>query len=337
MPWWKRKEVPRRGVDLDAQRELEEIRANRRNRFRILVCIDGSDDSYEGLRFAKEIGRGDKCDIILLYVRPIDQGLRSGGLQMRVARENMLEWGLELPGIQYLKRGLEMLIGEGQLADEWKAISSHTDLRGDPLGDNKVEYRNDSGKSIVLKLKTAPGPASGILDQYELGPYNVMIMGKPSRWRGEARALLQAGVVQKVAMLSPCSVLVARERAGKDGFLICSDGTEQCLDAVRRTAVLAQHCGKPLTLMGVASTDEDRGQVDAGLQSARVMLDEMGIETRATVSEVGDPVQHIIETGNDYALITVSDSGKSQLKRFFMGSVAFDIMGGAARSVLNVR
>ena len=203
---------------------------------------------------------------------------------MRVARENMLKWGLELPGIQYLKHGLEMLIAEGQLADEWKEIYSHTDLRGDPLGDNKVEYRNDNGKSIVLKLKTAPDATSGILDQYELGPYNVMILGRPSRWRGKARSLLQAGVVQKVAMLSPCSVLVARERADKDGFLICSDGSEQCLDAVRRTAVLAQLCGRPTTLMGVASTDADRGRIDAGLQSARVLVRTAPVELTVSMN-----------------------------------------------------
>ena len=35
------------------QEELEAVRAERRNRFRMLVCIDGSDASYEGLRFAK--------------------------------------------------------------------------------------------------------------------------------------------------------------------------------------------------------------------------------------------------------------------------------------------
>ena len=84
--------------------EREEIRERRRNRFRILVCIDGTDASYDGIRFAAKIGYRSECDIILLYVRPIDQGLRSGGLQVRVARENMLDWGLELPGIRNLKK-----------------------------------------------------------------------------------------------------------------------------------------------------------------------------------------------------------------------------------------
>ena len=83
-----------------AQEEAKALREWKRNRFRILVSIDGSDESYESLRFAAEIGRGDECDIILLHVRPFDQGLRTGGLQMSVARENMLEWNLEMPGIQ---------------------------------------------------------------------------------------------------------------------------------------------------------------------------------------------------------------------------------------------
>ncbi len=143
------------------QAELEAVRAERRNRFRMLECIDGSDASYEGLRFAAKLADHDACDIILLYVRPIDHGLRTGGLQVRVARENMLDWGLDLPGLSHLKRGLEMLVSAEEMASHWSVAIAHTDTWGDPLGDNKVEYRHQNGKSIVLKLKTAPDPASG--------------------------------------------------------------------------------------------------------------------------------------------------------------------------------
>ena len=60
------------------------------DRFRVLVCIDGSDESYQGLRYAAKIAHGhDDVDIVLCYVRPIDHGMRSGGLQMDVARGNM--------------------------------------------------------------------------------------------------------------------------------------------------------------------------------------------------------------------------------------------------------
>ena len=325
----------------DVQKELDEIRDWRRKRFRILVCIDGSDESYEGLHFASRVGESSECDIILLYVRPIDQGLRSGGLQVRVARENMLEWGLELPGITYLKKGLDLLVGESQLADHWSTTSTHTDVWSDPLGDNKIEYRHESGKSIVLKLKTAPDPASGILDQYELGPYNLMILGAPSRWRGEFKSFWDAGVVQKVAMLSPCSVLVSRGDCATNidgkGHFICTDGTARSLDAVRREAVLASHCGSPISLFSVAPDDEGRGKAEKSVAKAKTMLEKIDIEVAETLTGVGDPTRQIIEAGADYSMIAVSDSEKNWFKRFLVGSVAFNVMGGAQNSVMNVR
>ena len=72
-------------------------------KLRFLVCIDGTDESYRGAHYAAEYG--PEHDICLCYVRPMDRGLRSGGLNVRIARQNMLTWGLELPGIQYLKKG----------------------------------------------------------------------------------------------------------------------------------------------------------------------------------------------------------------------------------------
>ncbi len=47
--------------------------------------------------------------------------------------------------------------------------------------------------------------------------------------------------------------------------------------------------------------------------------------------------EQIVEAGNKHAVIVVSDSGKSRLKRFLVGSVAFGVMGRATTSVLNVR
>ena len=99
------------------------------SRFSILVCIDGSDECYQSLRYAAKMGGGVDADIVLLYVRPTDQGLRSGGLEVRVARENMLKWGIELPGIQYLKKGLDMLKDmEVMSGDDWKEKVIHSDV-----------------------------------------------------------------------------------------------------------------------------------------------------------------------------------------------------------------
>ncbi len=323
----------------EIQADLEASRERRKHRFRILVCVNGTEESYEGIRYAAKIGENEDCDIVLLYVRPIDQGLRSGGLQVRVARENMLDWGLELPGIKFLKHGLNMLVEEEDLEENWTVLSAHTDTWGDPLGDNKVVYRHESGKRIILKLKTAPDPASGILDQYELGPYNMMIMGAPSRWRGEFKSFIDAGVVQKVAMMSPCSVMVARPNGTTNakGHLICTDGTKHSLDSMRREAVFASYSGESVSLLTVAKTDANRPKAERVLEKATEMLQKIDIEVYETHIGVGDPTKEILKAGEGYSVIGVADSGKNWLTRFVVSSVAFNVMGAANTSVLNVR
>ncbi len=324
----------------EERRQMKELAAElerRRKRFRILVCLNGTDDSFAGVKLAADIGRSNECDIILLYVRRIDQGLNSGGLQVRVARQNMLDWGLELPGIEYLRTGLEMLVDEGQLADDWKTMSAHTDVFGDPLGDNKVEYRSPGGRSIVLKLKIAVDVVSGILDQYELGPYNLIITGPPKRWRGELSSFRDPSTVQKVAMLAPCSVLTKRDTGERDGFLICLDGTDPAIVAMQQAAVLANHCREPVTLISVAREKADLPSVKRHLAFATKKLEKRGLNVAATLAPVGDPATEIIAAGREFKLICVADSGKSRIKRFLVGSVAFDVMGGADASVLNVR
>jgi len=322
----------------DRHAEMIEQRELRKGRFRILVCINGTDASYEGLNFAAEIGKKNPCDIILLYVRRIDQGLSSGGLQVRVARQNMLDWGLELPGIGYLRRGYEMLLDQGYMSKDWRSKYSHTDIFGDPLGDNKVEYRSGRQKRIILKLKTAPTVASGILDQYELGPYNLIVMGPPKRWRGEIKSFIEPSSVQKVAMLAPCSVLTVRGSVdNKKGFLICTDGTEHCAKSMKQAAVLADNLKRPITVMSVAKEEAQLSLVKSRLSAAKKQLAEMGIKNVKTIARAGDPVNEVLEIAKRFGMIIVADSGKSRMKRFLKGSIAFNIMGKAPVSVMNVR
>ncbi|MBT3305735.1 MAG: universal stress protein [Alphaproteobacteria bacterium] len=308
------------------------------DRFRILVCIDGSDECYQSLRYAAKLGGGVDADIVLLYVRPTDQGLRSGGLQVRVARENMLKWGIELPGIQYLKKGRDMLKELDVMSgDEWQEEVVHTDVDGDPLGDNKINYVNEQGKMVVLKLKVASDIATGILEQWELGEYDIIILGASSRWKGMARSFWDPAVAEKVAVHAPCSVLVARDLDIGHGHLICTDGSEESMEMVRRDAVLASRCECPISLMSVALDDEDEPKAKENVAKAEKMLNELGIEVEETIIRIGNPVDEIIGMGPDYSLIVMSESSKSGIQRFFMGSVAFKVMENAHNSVLVAR
>ncbi|MFP6710443.1 MAG: universal stress protein [Rhodospirillales bacterium] len=320
-------------TDIDLERLYEERRA----RYRVLVCVDGSDESYRGLEYASQLANNPNSDIILLYVRPIDQGLRSGGLQVRVARENMLSWGLELPGIKYLKKGLEQLMtGEG-MASDWGEKITHTDIEGDPLGDNKIEYTNEGGRSIVLKLKTASTIAAGILDQYELGPYDLIILGDSGSWGGWAKSLWDPAVAEKVAMHAPCSVLVARELARGKGHLLCTDGSDHAMRMVKRSGVVAGKINSHLSVMSVALDVESEPDAQKNVDAAVTELKAMGVEPVNAFTRVGSPFEEIISAGEDYSFIVVGSDGRTGLKRFFMGSVAFKVMEHSKKSVIIVR
>ena len=313
------------------------LKAQRRNRFRILACIDGTDEGFISVRKAARIGCTAECDIIILYVRPIDQGLHSGGLQVRLARQNMMEAGFELPGVSHLRRALEILKSEGLDVSGWVKEAQYQDAFGDPAGDTKTEYRGPDGRSVVLKLKTAPDVAVGILDQYELGPYNLIIVGEPSRWRGEFVSFFDAGVVQSIVTMAPCSVMVARKLNERMGFLIVNDGTFRSMQAVRRAGVQAHVMGRDIAVLSVAENAEGLEAAQEAVTNAKALLRAMGILVKHTQVEVGDIAKRIVEVGNAYGTIVVSDEKRTHLQRVFKGSIATTVVQTAETTVLDVR
>lgn len=321
-----------------ARKTLENIRTQRSSRFRILACIDGSDAAYDTVKFAACLSPHDNCDIVLLYVRPIDKALSSGGLNVKVARQNLLDAGGELPGLRALKRGLEILKEQGLDIDNWERRNDHQDAWGDPVGDNKVVFRSKEGRAVVLKLKTAPDVAAGILDQYEKGPYNLIILNEPSRWRGEFSSIFDSGVVQRVTALAPCSVMVAREVSLKNnGFLIYNDGSKHAMRAVRRSAVLAHSVNQPITLISVARDEATRSQAQENNSKARDLLKGLGIEVKRVTTAIGDPVTQIIKAGANKGIIVVPDDDHSRFYRAIFGSTSWGVIKGAITSVMDVR
>lgn len=306
-------------------------------RFRILVCIDGSEESYRGLRYAARLGGGVDADICMLYVRPVDQGLRSGGLQVRLSRENMLNWGLELPGIKHLKKGHDMLMRLASMDGEWDEETVHRDVQGDPLGDCATVYTNAQGKRLILKLKVASDIASGILEQWEQFKYDLIVLGASSNWAPGPLSLWNPAVAEKIALYAPCSVLVARELEEGHGHLICVDGSERALRTAEIDANIAARCNCSISLMSVALDQESLPEAERNVAEARRLIESMGFEIKDGYTPVGNPIDEIIERGQNYSLIVLSDTGKSALKRFFLGGVAVKVLEKANHSVMIVR
>ncbi len=305
-------------------------------KFRILVCIDGTEESYRGASFAADFG--PEHDICLCYVRPMDQGMRSGGLNVRIARENMLNWGLELPGITYLKKGRDVLIAHGAMGDDWKEEATHVDVEGDPLGDNKIEYTDKTGKKIILKLKVAFNVPSGILEQTEVAHYDLIIIGASERWRrGKTKSFWDPAVAEKVVDHAPCSVLVARELDAVRGHLICSDGSAHANAAIERNLFLASHGNAPVSILTVSPDVEGEAAAVEHLEKLKSIFAAHQIPIKNSYTRVGDPVEQILEVGADYSVIVVAESGKAPWARFFSGSVSQSLMQTAPNSVMIVR
>lgn len=319
------------------RKTLSNLRTQRRTRFRILACIDGSEESLISVRTAAWLAASNDCDIIVLFVRAIDQGLHSGGLQVRLARQNMMDAGFELPGVKYLKRAVEVLKEHGLDIESWPQEATNKSAWGDAAGDTKVEYHSPNGLNVVLKLKIAPDVANGILDQYELGPYNLIILGAPLRWKSEFQAFFGAGVVQTVTTVAPSSVMVARDPGSKKGFLICTDGSSRSMQAVRRASVLAHVVGEPITLFSVAPDEAARPAAEEAVQNAAALLKAMKIDVAQTKTAVGATSEEIVETGSLYRVIAVTDEGRNRVQRLFKGSTASDVLRKARTTVLDIR
>lgn len=307
-------------------------------RFSILVCIDGTDDAVRALKYAVRVGAGNDADLTLLYVRPVDQGLRSGGLQLSVARENMLEWGLELPGMKALKAARDTLVELEWLGEDWEEDFRHTDVTGDPLGDNAIVYQNDAGRSIRLKLMVSPSVVHGILDEAEAGNYNLTILSKPTNTDVLLPGNIDDKIAETVAIEHPGTVLVAKSLEENHGHLVCVTNEQISIDAARRDAEIASRCACPVYLFAVAADDSETEEAQQALAKAEAAIKDVGINVSGSKMVVGDPIQTIVEEGRNYSVIVLSASRQSSSwRRFFTTSVAYKVLERAHNSVMIAR
>ncbi|MDE0149422.1 MAG: universal stress protein [Rhodospirillaceae bacterium] len=307
-------------------------------RFSILVCIDGTDASYRALRHAVRIGSGTDADLTLLYVRPIDRDLQTGGMQISVVRENLLDWGLELPGAVALRRGREMLVELGWLGRDWQAEFAHVDVQGDPLGDNAIIYSSPKGRSVVLRLLIAPSVPSGILDEAKLGEFDLLIVGMPEGEKGSGPGFVSRKIARRVAREHTGAVLVTRAREESDGHLVCIANYEGSIVAAQKHADIAGRCAAPLFLLSVARAADILAVSRKTVATAKERIEKAGTPVSGTTALVGDPVNLIVEQGRPHSVIVVSRFQKrTGWRQIFSNSIAFKVLKRAENSVMITR
>lgn len=307
-------------------------------RFRILVCIDGTDESYRALRYAARVGGGNDADLVVVNVRPPAEAGRLAGFKERTADQGLLHWSLEIPGVRHLRKARDLLLEWHTFESQgWREEIGHIDVKGDELGDNKIVYANDAGKQVVLKLKVASDVAAGILQQWDIGHYDLIILGASRKERSLAKSVWDPPVADRIAWRAPCSVLVASALEEGHGHLICTDGSERAMTAVRRDALVASRCNCAISLIAVAPDEAGLAAAKEHVESAARMLAGLGIPVLNKFTPVGAPAEEIIQAGQDFSVIVLADSGKRGFRRFVRGSVAQTVLRDAHHSVMVVR
>lgn len=303
---------------------------------RILICIGGGPEAYTGLRFAARLSRETCAEVDLLYIRPLDSGLKSGGMEVRVARENVLDWGLELPGLRHLKAARDILLEMGQInegsGDPWR----YHDLSGDDAGEYIREYHNPCGGKISLRLRTAPDVTSAVVDEADRFGADVVIVGGSDIPKTGLKKFLSAKpLALKIAAHAGCSVIVARQLEPGHGHLICVKDSERCRAMLPKAVRCAQACQCPITILSVARDETETETARLAVEQAAAVFRQGGLEPEATLVKVGKPSDIITDLGGDFSLIVLAESGKPWFAKGF--SVAHDVAARARNSVLIIK
>ncbi len=313
--------------------EIHEHDAAHAVRFNILLCIDGSEESKRGLKYAIKLGKGNDADITLLYIRRTDKGM---GPSLDMARKNMLDWGVELPGIRALKDARDQLIEMGFIDMNLSDDSVRKRAYGDPAGSTMKIYTHSSGTSITIKSMVAPSLSAGILDECDLNYYDLTILAMAGPESRRVKGKINWQVTKTVVSQHSGTVLLARDIQENHGHLICVSD-ERSIQVAKKDAILASRCNCPIHLISVASTKGGLAKAEAAIKKASTAIEASGITVVSQKAVVGHPAEEIIKHGRDFSVIVMADTSISLFQRLFKLSVPYRVLRDAENSVMIIR
>ncbi|MBL12017.1 MAG: hypothetical protein CMM51_00360 [Rhodospirillaceae bacterium] len=165
----------------------------------------------------------------------------------------------------------------------------------------------------------------------------MIILGNSGAAGGISKSLWDPAIAEKVAVHAPCSVCVTRNLEMGKGMLLCVDGSDRSIEMLGKAVDVANRVGADISIMSVALDGDSEKEANKNVSQGIKKLNGLGVSVKNRLVVVGNPVEEIINYGLDYSFIVLADTGKTGLKRFFMGSVAFKVMEYANNSVMILR
>jgi nucleotide-binding universal stress UspA family protein len=301
----------------------------------VLVCYDGGDEARKALGCVADLLAATPANLTVLFVRP---KAPSGFQEMvALAREKIVDWDLDLPGLLVLREAQELLVQRGQVEEdeEGQPAKLRHGLRELAKGLLEVHFHGRHDEHIRLRLRDGGDAAGVILNELDSLPYGMVVMG--SRGRKGLKRWVMGSTAQRVALFSEQTVLVVRGEADLQRVLVCSDGSEAAERAVRFVGPLAKAKGCDVTLFSMATEEGEREAAERRLDRGRSLLAGAGVVAASRIGVAEDRAEEILKVAAEYDLTVLGVSGRSHIRRYLMGSVPLKVLEHSPASVMIVK
>ncbi|MFN3505412.1 MAG: universal stress protein [Caldimicrobium sp.] len=282
---------------------------------RILVGLDGSEESFNAFKNALSLGKQIKAEVSALYVLPISSEV-SSALSLFLGMKDLL------------KKGGEKVVKEAKSIAEEEGIS--------------------------VKLIVEEGdPPSKIVDIIYANNINLLVIGKSGKG-GFEKALL-GSTASRVIGTSPVDVLVIPKNSKLNfkKILVPVDGSKYSEEAVERAIDFASYFKSSVILLSVVEIPiefyETSTEISKILEHIKLEMEEffrkMKMKFKEKILEVksilleGVIEEKILEKAKEEEvdIIIMGSHGKTGLKRLLMGSTTEKVLNLCNKPVLVVK
>ena len=271
---------------------------------KILVPVDGSASSLMAEETAAKIAKKTGANITVLHI----------------IREPML--GYRLPN---------------KIEEE---IMGHIEQEAEKITREALTIFVEERVNADLKVVRWRDPADTILEFSK--NYDLVVIG--AYGENEKSPYVLGSVTKKVMRQTRNPLLVVKRVSALSNLLICVDGSENALKALKYGAQLADKMDSDITLLNVQEKKmfdyapdvvEDLGKKILSKAAEVISEKKSKINRKLEIGVPADVIVEVAEKGN-HDLIIMGSRGFGKVKRFLLGSVSDDVSHKAKCSVLIV-
>jgi len=281
---------------------------------RFLLCVGGVEPSVETVRFGARIARAFEADLSVLYVQPrVPHAVRE---EMRLAREKLEEWEIELPGVKVLKAAQKILLQEGSVrtGPSGEAVVRHA-MKPGVRGAYELHIYGIHGENLRFRLREGD-IVSEINKEVESDQLDLVIFG----------ASQQRHILQKLVHFIDCSILVAKNpKDVKYTFLICTDNSRTSRRAELFGAKLARFVNSPVQLLSVAKFKTREHMAMECAERASNSLTKAGV-AHSTIVRIGNVVDENAALAREDTLVVMGTSRMPAWKKLIFGSKPLQVV-----------